>query len=118
MASLFPRWTNTVARSSALLLLSAPVGALALLMVYQRTPFITGQGEAIVQPIQFDHRHHVVDEGIDCRFCHASVETSATAGVPPVSLCMGCHAQVWNKSPFLAPVRAAYFEDKPIAWNR
>lgn len=72
----------------------------------------------IVQPIQFDHRHHNWEEGIDCRFCLTSVETSATAGIPATSLCMGCHAQVFNKSLRLEPLREAFFQEKPVVWKR
>lgn len=116
--ALFPRWTNTVARASAAVAALAPVVLLSLLWVLQRTPWITNEGVQVEQPVQFDHRHHVRDEGIDCRYCHTTVESSATAGIPSTQICMSCHAQVWNKSELLAPVRAAYFEDKPLQWQR
>jgi hypothetical protein len=118
MAPLFPRWSNTAARVSVVLLLSAPAVAVGALLVYVRSPFGTEQGQEVEQPVQFDHRHHVKDANIDCRYCHTSVETSATAGIPSTATCMGCHSQVWNRSPRLEPVRAAYFSGKPIQWNR
>jgi hypothetical protein len=118
MSALFPRWTNTVARVSVAALLGTPVVALGGLFLYQRTPFITGQGNPITQPIEFDHRHHVGDEGIDCRYCHQTVERSPSAGMPSTAVCMNCHSQIWNKSPLLDAVRQAYFTDRPIAWNR
>jgi hypothetical protein len=101
-----------------LALLASPALAVAALMLYVRSPLSTGVGEQVDQPIAFDHRHHVGDEGIDCRYCHDTVERSPTAGIPSVSTCMNCHAQVWNKSPALAAVRGAYFLDRPIRWNR
>src|SRR5207237_390956 len=87
-------------------------------MIYVRTPFYTQQQDPVDQPVQFDHRHHVGDEGIDCRYCHYLVEKSPAAGVPPTSLCLNCHEQIWNKSPKLAPVRESYFADRPIVWNK
>ncbi len=115
--ALFPRWTNTVSRLTGALLLGIPAAALAGLMLYVRSPYGTKQNREIIQPIEFDHRHHVGDEGIDCRYCHFSVETSPSAGIPSTTVCMSCHAQVWNKSPLLSLVRAHYFKDRPIPWN-
>src|SRR5215212_4498108 len=70
------------------------------------------------QPIQFRHRHHVGDEGIDCRYCHTTVESSAFAGIPPTKTCMNCHSQVFSTSPFLEPVRESFRTDRSIAWTR
>jgi hypothetical protein len=118
MSLLFPRWTNSVFRSALVLLVLAPGGFAGLLLAYARTPFMTGQHDSAAQPVQFDHRHHVTDDGIDCRYCHQTVETSAYAGLPSTATCMGCHAQIWNKSPLLDEVRQAWFEDRPIPWIR
>ncbi len=118
MRPLFPRWTNTAARLTALVLLATPALAVGALMLWVRSPFVTGQHIPREQPLQFDHRHHVGDDGIDCRYCHTSVETSASAGLPPVSTCMACHAQIWNQSPKLEPVRQAYFSGQTLQWNR
>jgi len=87
-------------------------------MAYVRSPFVTNQNRPVEQPIEFDHRHHVGDEQIDCRYCHFSVEKSPSAGIPSTTVCMSCHAQVWNKSPYLAQLRQAYFTDQPIPWVR
>jgi hypothetical protein len=114
---LFPRWTNTVSRLSVVLLLAVPAVAIAGLLILVRSPYGTKQLRQIVQPIQFDHRHHVGDEGIDCRYCHYTVEKSPSAGIPPTQVCMSCHAQIWNKSPLLGMVREYYFKDRPIPWN-
>ena len=118
MRALFPPWTNSIARASVLVIPLAGLGALCAPMLFVRTPYFTEQDNPVQQPVEFDHRHHVADEGIDCRFCHASVETAASAGYPPTSTCMGCHAQVWNASPILEVVRRAYFSDTPVAWKR
>jgi hypothetical protein len=87
-------------------------------MAWVRTPQVTGQDDPVEQPVLFDHRHHVLDAAIDCRFCHDGAERSAKAGVPATSLCMGCHGQIWNKSEQLAAVRKSYFANEPIRWNR
>ncbi len=118
MAPLFPRWSNTVFRLVGAAVLATPLVAVAGLMLYVRSPLHTGQNDPIEQPVQFDHRHHVSDEGIDCRYCHQTVERSPSAGVPATEVCMGCHGQIWNKSPLLDPVRASYFQDEPIRWER
>jgi hypothetical protein len=118
MAALFPPWTNSVFRATAVAVVATPVGGVSLLMVQARTPFATGQREPVQQPVQFDHRHHVSDDGIDCRYCHQTVEQSAYAGMPSTATCMGCHAQIWSKSPLLDEVRKAYFADRGIPWQR
>jgi hypothetical protein len=118
MSALFPPASNTIFRVVALVLIATPVGALAGLLIYVTTPFFTGQNDPVEQLVQFDHRHHVSDDGIDCRYCHTTVERSATAGIPPTSLCLNCHAQIWNKSPLLDEVRGRYFSDRPLPWNR
>jgi hypothetical protein len=70
------------------------------------------------QPVPFSHKHHVGDDGIDCRYCHTSVETSSFAGIPSTQVCMSCHAQLWNEAPLLAPVRASLTTNKPLKWTR
>jgi hypothetical protein len=118
MANLFPPGANTAFRVALAGALGGVVGTPALLMILVRSPLGTGEGELVPQPLQFDHRHHAGDEGIDCRYCHYEVERSAYAGVPPTSLCMGCHAQVWNRSPQLDPVRESVTRNVPIRWQR
>jgi hypothetical protein len=70
------------------------------------------------QPVPFSHDHHVSGLGIDCRYCHTTVETSAFAGIPSTEICMGCHSQIWNDSPLLAPVRESYRSGEPLRWTR
>ena len=118
MSALFPPWTNTAAKISLGAIASTLVGGIAFLMIYVRSPLFLDTDNPVEQPVEFDHRHHVGDDGIDCRYCHATVERSPSAGFPPSAVCMNCHAQVWNKSPQLDAVRQAYFTDRPVAWNR
>ncbi|MBI4508122.1 MAG: cytochrome c3 family protein [Deltaproteobacteria bacterium] len=94
------------------------VGIPTALIIYVRTPYVTGQFFPVDQPVEFDHRHHVQDDGIECRYCHFDAERSAVAGIPPTEVCMGCHGQIWNNSPVLEPVRRSHFSDRPIPWNR
>ena len=118
MSALFPRWTNTAYRLGLGALFCGALLGLCGFMVYVRTPWNTGQYEAVDQPVQFDHRHHVIDDEIDCLYCHSGAETSAYAGVPATDVCMGCHAQIWSESPLLEPVRRSYFTGQPIPWQR
>ena len=83
-----------------------------------RSTYLTGRYLEKQQPVQFSHKHHVGDDGIDCRYCHATVETTASAGMPPTQTCMNCHNQLWLDSPYLEPVRASYRENKPIEWEK
>lgn len=118
MPALYPAWTNTAFRIALVAIAVTPVVVIAGLLLYVRSPWNTRQFVRVDQPVEFDHRHHVADDGIDCLYCHSGAETSAFAGVPSTDLCMGCHSQVWNQSPLLETVRRSYFADRPIAWNR
>ena len=70
------------------------------------------------QPVPFSHQHHVAGLGIDCRYCHTSVETSSFAGIPPTKTCMNCHAQIWTNAALLEPVRESYKTGKSLVWTR
>jgi hypothetical protein len=109
---------NTLARVTLVILAAGAGGTVGGLMLCARTPYARNMQAPIEQPLQFDHRHHTRDEGIDCRYCHNSVEKAPFAGIPPTQLCMNCHSQIWNKSPLLEPIRQSFFEDKPMVWNR
>jgi hypothetical protein len=76
------------------------------------------EGEPLPQPIRFSHKHHVGDDGLDCRYCHTSVEKSAFAGMPSTQICLTCHSQLFRDSPELAPLHASMRSDVPIRWNR
>jgi hypothetical protein len=115
---LYPRWSNTVYRVGLVLLLVILSSPIVVPMIYVRTTYNTNQFVPWAQPVEFDHRHHNRDDGIECLYCHSSVERSANAGVPSTGVCMGCHSQIWNKSPLLDYVRASYFAGKPINWKR
>lgn len=118
MAQIFNRSANTLARASILgivLLLSA-VGA--ALMQLQRSPYVTNQHIAPEQPVPFSHQHHAGGLGLDCRYCHTSVEESSFAGIPPTKTCMNCHAQIWTKADMLEPVRNSFYTGQSLQWTR
>jgi hypothetical protein len=82
------------------------------------SPYTTYVGVPQEQPVPFSHKHHVGDDGIDCRYCHTSVEKSSFAGLPSTHVCMTCHSQLWNEAPLLAPVRRSLTTGRPLPWNR
>lgn len=118
MAQIFPRSSNVLSRMSIL----GGVGVLALLGVafwgYFRSAYVTEVGVPRVQPVPFSHKHHVGDDGIDCRYCHTSVEESAFAGIPSTKICMNCHTQIWADSPMLEPVRESWRTGRSLEWVR
>lgn len=118
MSQIFPRKANAIARMSLILVatLVALVGWLVFTLM--RSPWLTRQNETVVQPIQFSHAHHVGGEGIDCRYCHTSVEKAAFAGIPPTKTCMNCHSQLFTNAPILEPVRASLKNETPLTWIR
>ncbi len=118
MPAHFSRSANAATRWLLAVVLVTPVLVILAAMGWVRSPYATGQDQLLEQPVPFDHRHHVVDDGIDCRYCHTTVETSASAGIPSADRCMSCHSQVWNDSPLLEPVRESYYEGKPLRWQR
>ena len=117
-AQLFPRWATLVARIALVSLLAVPLGLVALLMALQYTPYVTGQTLTPDQPVPFSHEHHVGGLGLDCRYCHTSVEHSRFAGLPPTHTCMTCHSQLWTNAGVLEPVRRSLAEGRPIRWRR
>jgi hypothetical protein len=118
MAALFPRWSTPVFRAALATLAGGAAIAFCAPMIYVRTRFAPDQGDPLEQPIAFDHRHHVRDDGIDCVYCHETVETQAQAGFPPTERCMGCHVQVWPDSPKLEPLRTSWATRTPLRWRR
>ncbi len=91
---------------------------MALIALVNESAWVTRVDVARDQPIQFSHERHVAGNGIDCRYCHTSVETSSFAGIPPTSTCMNCHREIYSSSPFLEPVRASYRTGESIPWVR
>lgn len=118
MAQIFPRSTNTISKLSIVLGLILAGSAVGLVMAFERSPYRTNENVVYDQPIPFSHDHHTAGLGIDCRYCHYTVETSDFAGIPPTDVCMNCHKEIWKDSPMLEPVRASYRDDEPIRWNR
>lgn len=116
--NLFPSYANQVFWLAIGAVGVVIVGGPAACILWARTPYATGEQEPLEQPIKFDHRHHVRDDGVTCEYCHGGAEKTPFAGVPPTALCMNCHSQVWTASPELARVRRSYFENEPIHWQR
>jgi hypothetical protein len=116
--ALFPVWSDTVLKVALGALGLAIPGVFVVPIVYVRTPYNLNRRFEVMQPVQFDHRHHVQDDGIPCLYCHDLADRAAYAGVPATEVCMGCHSQIWNQSPMLEPVRRSYFSGQPIPWNR
>jgi hypothetical protein len=117
MAQLFKPSSNSVAK---LTLLAVSIGVPAVwlsLAGLSRSPANTRVNVAINQPVPFSHQHHVTELGIDCRYCHTSVEKSAFPGLPSTETCMSCHSQIWTNSPLLEPVRQSFETGTPIQWN-
>ena len=118
MPQIFPRSANSIARASIIGLLVAIGGFLLVLDVFNRSSWQTNQEVVIQQPVQFSHARHVAGNGIDCRYCHTSVEESHFAGIPPVETCMSCHSQVLADADILQPVRTSYETGAPLEWTR
>lgn len=118
MPQIFHPSMNTISRVSVF----GALGIVVLLMwvgyTLARSPYATEVGVVREQPVPFSHRHHVGDAGIDCRYCHTSVEDSPFAGIPPTETCMNCHSQLWKDAPILEPVRQSFREGKPLEWTR
>ncbi|MHB1033079.1 MAG: cytochrome c3 family protein [Pirellulales bacterium] len=118
MPQVFSRWMNVLARVSLLGGVLLLAGALCAGLMYTRSSYGTGTEVAVVQPVPFSHQHHAGILGIDCRYCHTSVEHSPFAGMPPTKTCMNCHSQIWVGSPMLEPVRESYRTNQSLRWRR
>ena len=118
MPQTFHRSTNTISRLSIFGAVFVLAGTVWLLLTVNRSSYVSGVKIAREQPIPFSHKHHVTGIGLDCRYCHTSVEESAFAGIPPTETCMTCHSQVWTEAPVLEPVRASYRDNEPLEWTR
>lgn len=117
MAAIFPRWTNYIPLALAV---AGPIGAASVIFSvwYWFSPAYTDAGYRPLQPVAFSHRLHAGELGLDCRYCHNTVEKSSYAAVPPTATCMNCHATIRKDSPKLAPVRASFESGRPIEWTR
>lgn len=116
MGQIFPPESNKISKLLILLVIVLVGGTLALAAGVVHSPYLTGVGDAVPQPVQFSHQHHVLGLGLDCRYCHTSVETSSHANYPDTATCMTCHSQIWNHSSILQNVRDSYEKKKPLRW--
>ncbi len=116
MAQVFDRNSNALARMSlvlsGLIVIALGVGLNSL----QRSPWVTRQGQRPDQPVPFSHKHHVEGLGLQCQYCHTSVEKSSYAGIPPTKTCINCHAQIWTNAQLLEPVRHSWATNQSINW--
>jgi cytochrome c7-like protein len=117
-SQIFHPSTNTIAKVT---IFGAVFFVAAIVVVgwyLVRSQWVTGVDVPVEQPVPFSHQHHVAALGVDCRYCHSSVEVSSNAGIPPTYTCMTCHSQIWSDSPTLKPVRDSLANNTPIQWNR
>ena len=118
MSQVFPQSANAWSKASLITILLLVLGLGWVVLMLQRSDVVTSANEFVEQPVQFSHQHHAGGIGIDCRYCHTSVEVSPSAGIPPTKTCINCHSQIWNQSPYLEPVRASFRDDRPLNWIR
>jgi len=118
LPQIFHRSTNTLSRLSLFSALFLVALFLSVLAEIERSSYITEADVVREQPIQFSHKHHVEDDGIDCRYCHTSVVLFLMVRRPPRKTCMNCHSQIFAASPYLEPIRESFRTGKPIEWTR
>jgi Cytochrome c7 and related cytochrome c len=118
MPQIFHRSTNSLARATIYGAAFVVVALGYLIYEVHASPYVTNAGVRKPQPVPFSHQHHVTGLGIDCRYCHTSVETSSFAGIPPTKTCMNCHSQIWTNAALLEPVRASYKSGESLQWTR
>lgn len=115
--NIFPSWVNTIRVPVGLGLLGLPV-YLVLLVGYGAGPSTTDVGYEPVQPVAFSHKVHAGDLGMDCRYCHTTVEEHGFAAIPPTATCMNCHMNILPESPKLELVRESFRTGEPIPWRK
>ena len=113
----FPRWSNTVTLCVLLFLGVFPLYAVAL-VGYAFDPVTLNVGYQPVQPVPYSHALHVGQLGLDCRYCHNTVEKADYAAIPPTETCMNCHRSIRPTSDKLAPVRESFATGKPVEWRQ
>ena len=118
MAQIFDRSSNALARASLVLTGLIVIALGVTLDQLQRSPWVTRQGQRPDQPVPFSHKHHVQGLGLQCQYCHVTVEKSSYAGIPPTKTCMNCHAQIWTNAQLLEPVRASWATGQPLVWTK
>jgi hypothetical protein len=118
MAQIFERSSNALARMSLVLTGLITIGLGVSLDELQRSPWVTRQGQRPDQPVPFSHKHHVQGLGLQCQYCHVTVEKSSYAGIPPTKTCMNCHAQIWTNAQLLQPVRDSWASGQSLVWTK
>jgi hypothetical protein len=117
MAQLFRPEANAIFRVAIVLTVLGSGGLLALVFLYARSDAVWNVGKPAPQPVPFRHDLHAGSLGLDCRYCHSTVERVANAGMPPAELCLGCHSQIWVGASVLEPLRTSLALDQPIRWT-
>ena len=118
MAQIFDRSSNALARASLVLTGLIVIALGVTLDQLQRSPWVTRQGQRPDQPVPFSHKHHVQGLGLQCQYCHTTVEKSSYAGIPPTKTCMNCHAQIWTNAQLLEPVRESWATGQSLPWTK
>ena len=118
MAQIFDRSSNALARMSLVLTGLIVIALGVTLDQLQRSPWVTRQGQRPEQPVPFSHKHHVQGLGLQCQYCHVTVEKSSYAGIPPTKTCMNCHAQIWTNAALLQPVRDSWATGQSLVWTK
>jgi hypothetical protein len=111
----FPRWTNLILPALVLMVIGGGPYAMTVVGLIG-DPNTTDVGYQPVQPVPFSHAVHVGQLGMDCRYCHNTIEDAAFAAVPPTQTCMNCHTSILPDSPKLIPVRESYQTGMPVEW--
>jgi hypothetical protein len=118
MPQIFTASADTRLRTALLMLALVFAGSLMFTAGFMESTYVTRVGWVVTQPVPFSHEHHVGGLGLDCRYCHVSVEVSAQASLPGTHVCMTCHSEIWTGAPALAPVRASLADNRPLHWQR
>jgi hypothetical protein len=118
MAAIFSPTANLVAKLGLIGAVGLVLGGISWWWLWPRTEYVSHSSWFVEQPVPFSHQHHVAGLGIDCRFCHTTVEIAGDAGMPPTYTCMTCHSQIWTNAAILAPVRESLANNTPITWHR
>jgi Cytochrome c7 and related cytochrome c len=118
MAQIFERSSNALARASLVLTGLIVIALGVTLNELQRSPWVTRQGQRPDQPVPFSHKHHVQGLGLQCQYCHTTVEKSSYAGIPPTKTCINCHAQIWTNAQLLEPVRNSWATGQSVVWTK
>ena len=115
MPQIFPKNLDFFTRLSGAVLITAVMTGVGL-AYYVMSPDVLETGYTPVQPVPYSHKLHAGNLGMDCYYCHTTVEKAAHAAIPPTETCMNCHTKVKEKSALLAPIRESYETGKAVPW--